>query len=255
MKRITFNQKLHLLIITAHVSAMYAVFFNFSWSGLLIAYLGWFLFKMIGTEIGAHRYFTHKSFETSDIKKKLLLFLHFWAGDGSLLAFIGVHRTHHGYCDTDKDPHSPQYKSWLAITYWTSPINLQLKFIKDWASDPWIKFSHYHYFKIHFLVFLIFLIAGGIDLYGYLIGLPMVLCLYTNTIINILCHSSPLGYRNFHTPDQSNNSKIIMWLMYGCGLHNNHHANASSYTLKVRPDEIDPLGFIINKFFKSTCEK
>ncbi len=165
MKVLSFNRKLQILIITAHLTAIYSILFHFSWIGLLVGYIGWFLFKMIGTEIGAHIYFTHKSYKTTKFWERILLFLHFFAGDGSLLAFIGVHRTHHRHCETEKDPHSPRYMNWADITYWLKPVHLELRYWRDWIKDPVIKYTHYYYFLIHFSILGIFILLDGVEYY------------------------------------------------------------------------------------------
>jgi fatty-acid desaturase len=250
MKGLSFNQKLQILILTSHLTSVYALFWHFSWIGLLVGYIGWFLFKMIGTEIIAHRYYSHKAFETTNFWKRFLTFLHFFAGDGSLLAFVGVHRTHHAYCETEKDPHSPRYMNWADITYWLKPINMEMKFWRELVRDPVIRITHNYYFLIHFSIFGLFVLFNGIEYYGYVIGLPMALCLYSNLIINNFCHQKQNGYRNYETEDDTVNNKWIMWGMFGSGLHNNHHAKPNSWTIAHKKGEWDPIGWIIDRFVK-----
>jgi fatty-acid desaturase len=65
------------------------------------------------SEIGMHRYLAHKSYNTTALKEKILLLCAFLTGQGAALSWVAVHRNHHAYEDTDKDPHSPQF-----ISYW-----------------------------------------------------------------------------------------------------------------------------------------
>lgn len=72
--------------------------------GLLV---GMYLLTMLGIELGLHRYFSHRAFETTRPLRALLLILGSMAGQGSALLWSGVHRWHHAHTDAPGDPHSP----------------------------------------------------------------------------------------------------------------------------------------------------
>ncbi|WNG35084.1 acyl-CoA desaturase [Archangium violaceum] len=72
--------------------------------GLLV---GMYLLTMTGIEVGFHRYFAHRTFETTRPLRALLLILGSMAGQGSALLWSAVHRTHHAHTDQPGDPHSP----------------------------------------------------------------------------------------------------------------------------------------------------
>jgi stearoyl-CoA desaturase (delta-9 desaturase) len=72
--------------------------------GLLV---GMYLLTMTGVELGLHRYFSHRTFETTRPIRILLLILGSMAGQGSVLLWSGVHRWHHAHTDVPGDPHSP----------------------------------------------------------------------------------------------------------------------------------------------------
>ena len=72
--------------------------------GLLV---GMYLLTMTGVEVGLHRYFAHRTFETTRPLRALLLILGSMAGQGSALLWSAVHRTHHAYTDVPGDLHSP----------------------------------------------------------------------------------------------------------------------------------------------------
>jgi len=59
----------------------------------------------IGIEVGAHRYFSHKSFKATKPLELLLIFLFNLAGQQSVVWWVRNHRTHHRHSDTIKDPH------------------------------------------------------------------------------------------------------------------------------------------------------
>ncbi|MFP2926134.1 acyl-CoA desaturase [Pyxidicoccus sp. 3LG] len=72
--------------------------------GLLV---GMYLLTMTGIELGFHRYFSHRTFETTRPLRALLLILGSMAGQGSALLWSGVHRWHHAHTDAPGDLHSP----------------------------------------------------------------------------------------------------------------------------------------------------
>ncbi|MFL5346156.1 MAG: acyl-CoA desaturase [Hyalangium sp.] len=72
--------------------------------GLLV---GMYLLTMTGIELGFHRYYAHRTFETTRLIRALLLILGSMAGQGSALLWSGVHRWHHAHTDVPGDLHSP----------------------------------------------------------------------------------------------------------------------------------------------------
>jgi stearoyl-CoA desaturase (delta-9 desaturase) len=72
--------------------------------GLLAAM---YLLTMVGIEVGFHRYFAHRTFETTRPLRALFLILGSMAGQGSALLWSAVHRTHHAHTDQPGDIHSP----------------------------------------------------------------------------------------------------------------------------------------------------
>ena len=46
-----------------------------------------------------------------------MLYLGSLCGCQSPISWSGVHRMHHAYADTSKDPHSPNFKKWYQILF------------------------------------------------------------------------------------------------------------------------------------------
>ena len=57
--------------------------------------------------VGFHRYFAHKTFKTNRFIEIVLAILGSMSAQGSVIAWVSVHRCHHQYSDTEGDPHSP----------------------------------------------------------------------------------------------------------------------------------------------------
>ena len=72
--------------------------------GLLVSM---YLLTMTGIELGFHRYYAHRTFETTRPLRALLLILGSMAGQGSALLWSGIHRWHHAHTDVPGDLHSP----------------------------------------------------------------------------------------------------------------------------------------------------
>lgn len=247
----TFHKKLQSLWLLSHIILAYSLIMHFSIIGVIAAVI-WALIINIGTEAGGHRYFVHRSYKTSRIKERSMLFLQTLCGEGSILSFCGVHRQHHAFTDTDKDPHSPVTRTLISVVYWLSPVNINPRYVSDWIKDRYVRFQHDHYFKIHAALFLIITAIFGIAVYGYVISLSVVATLYANAATNIIGHTRNLGYRRYDTSDNSVNvGGIINVLLMGGALQNNHHGNQSSYTNKMHDSEHDSIGWIIKVFIKN----
>jgi len=246
-----FHHYHHPLLIIQHILLLWVLFYHFSFLGILVGLLAKELFKGIGDEIGAHRYFTHKSFKTTKIKENLLILLHFFNMQGPLLSYVGIHRMHHAFSDTEKDPHTPK-KGIIKVMYWLNPIHVSPSLIKDYIRDPRFRFTSEWYYELYIGFSVIFILIFGLVPYVYLFSFPVVLGLYLNAVVNIYCHNGK-GYQDTDTGDNSRNkrSKLMSFVLKGGHLHNNHHAKASSYTNAVNDDDYDFFGKIIRKFFKS----
>lgn len=97
------------------VPSIILLFYINIWYYYFFAFVSIILISKIGASIGQHRYFTHKSFKTSEIKEKVMAFLAVLSTTGTTLQYVTVHRYHHINSDNGKDLHSPH-----EIGYWKS---------------------------------------------------------------------------------------------------------------------------------------
>lgn len=58
----------------------------------------------IGTSLGSHRYFSHRSFKATRGLKIFLIFCQTVSGEFSIHYWVRTHRLHHKFTDTDRDP-------------------------------------------------------------------------------------------------------------------------------------------------------
>src|SRR5581483_7914483 len=73
----------------------------------LMLLLGMYWASHIGAGLGFHRYFSHRSFQTSQPVKALLAILGSMAVQGPVVQWAAAHRRHHNFSDREGDPHSP----------------------------------------------------------------------------------------------------------------------------------------------------
>lgn len=233
-----------ILIVFHHIVLFSLFFIDWTYHWLLLSLVGWILFGKIGGEIGFHRLFAHRSFETNLYIKRTLLLLGSLNCLGSSYGWIGTHRIHHRYSDTAKDPQSPIYYKWYNIwlVNWV-PVKFSPKLVKDLINDPWHLFLHKHYFVFVVLVYIILCLID-IRVAIFFVSVSAVWTFHTSSLlIDIVCHK--WGYRNFDTKDNSKNNTLVNILMLGSGLHNNHHANSQSPYYAVKKFEWDLPGLFI----------
>ena len=107
------------------------------------SYILYYILASIGITFGYHRCFSHGEIKVSPIGQCIMLYCGVLCGGQSALSWSGIHRMHHAYSDTPKDPHSPLYKKWYQILFSTWRIkNIPRKFVKDLYQNPRVMFFH-----------------------------------------------------------------------------------------------------------------
>ena len=246
--KLTFNQKLIGLVLV-HCSLMvYAMMTNFRWDFLLVAYLLAKLFNMLGHEIGLHRLWSHRSFETTKFKEYVLHLFALPILFGSTVIYTAVHKDHHATADTPRDPHLESLREKLFYIR-ESNYKIKIKYVTDLLRDPLHKFLHIHYLKLNVLILFLAILIVGPVLTGWFLSFIIVYIWIGGLAINSLGHMPNWGYRNFDTPDNSSNNYILQFMFPGIGLHNNHHAHPNMYNLAITKKEHDMCGWVIKTFF------
>jgi fatty-acid desaturase len=240
-------------IILIHLVALIAFLpWFFSWTGVLLALLGCYVFGGIGMNVGYHRLLTHRSFSCPRWMERSLAILGACCMEESPAIWAAWHRQHHHTADRELDPHSPLasflwgHIGWLMIKSDNADAGkLKARYAPDLVSDPfygWLEASD-NWIKVALLSWAAFFAAGfaavtfwdgtmieatqfGASLVVWGAAVRTVLVWHVTWSVNSVTHL--WGYRNYETPDNSRNNVFIGLLAGGEGWHNNHHAAPAS---------------------------
>jgi len=210
-------------------------------------FLIFYVLTVIGIEVGYHRLFSHRSFQTSRPIQALLAILGSMAAQGGVIFWVAHHRRHHQYTDQPGDPHSPHLHGegflgtlsglWHAQAGWVldGEITNSAVFAKDLLRDPLISTIN-RWQQVWVLAGLLIptLLNGLIvgtwlgALQGLLWG-GLVRIFVGQQIVNAtnsVCHW--YGNRPFKSDDMSTNNWLLAIPSLGQSWHNNHHAFPNS---------------------------
>jgi stearoyl-CoA desaturase (delta-9 desaturase) len=204
------------------------------------------------SEVGIHRYYTHKTFSVKQRwKEHLMKLFAFLAGQGAILSWVTVHRHHHAYEDSNGDPHSPllfpAWKIYLGLFPTDYKKNLVTDLIRHHDRRYFIFENNYYWLLWTALWIVSFLIS---PLLFFIIVSGSAGWYAVTAIVNILLHGNQIGYKKYTDAVATNSA----WLdkITGAGYHNNHHKNPGSYTYSLDGSEPDWIGSFIKKFADST---
>lgn len=246
MKKMRFGHKLQWNALAIHIVAAIGLYFYFDPIWFLVFIIGNRFIMGLGHDIGMHRYFAHRAFETRRWVEYVMLFFAWFSSQGSTLGWVARHRIHHPNSDLAGDPHPS--KDWVSTWLWVDTeaernIKISPTLVKDLIRKPEHVFMRNHYFKMYWLMLVVFALTLGPKFTLYFFVLNGVAGFHTAGVINIICHK--FGYRNFETKDCSRNNWLVSIFYPGCGWHNNHHAKPDAYTFKANWWEYDPSGWFI----------
>lgn len=226
--------------LSATIAGLFFVPWTIFW--ILISLFFFYLYGMVGMSMMLHRYWSHKTFEFKNkYLKNLFTLISILSARGSPIAWVHIHRTHHAYSDTEKDPHRPEkFKLFSFKTTYISKLNIFL--IKDLMTNEQ-KFIH-EYYLAFILIWCLILFAISPYLLYFAWILPVCLNQISQDLWNYFSHKY-VGYRNFETKDSSRNVTWLWPLVLGEAWHNNHHNDPGNVSTKVANKEFDPIASLI----------
>lgn len=226
---------------------------------ILIFFIAHWYLSLFTQSFFLHRYSAHGMFAMSKRMEKIFFILSGIFQGSSYLspkAYGIMHRMHHAYADTEKDPHSPKYTKNLFDMMWRTKkiytdilydrVTVETKFTKNiprWdAAD---KFFDLWGTRIAWGIFYTaFYVVFAPNAWWFLL-LPVHYLMgpVHGVIINWFAHK--YGYINFKLNDTAKNLLPFDFLMWGESYHNNHHQYGGRANFGVKWHEFDPMYPII----------
>ena len=211
-----------------HAIALTA-FWHFSWTGLAIAAVGWWVAGSLGICFTFHRLLTHRGFRVPKAIEYLGTIFGTLASEGGAITWVAMHRMHHARSDEPgKDIHTPKDGFWWSHMGWiVCDIGMERRAMeRRWApemvADPVHRFlNHFHIFP-NILVGLALYAWGGWSIVVWGVFVRIVVTLHGTWLVNSATHT--WGYRTWMTNEDSRNLWWVGVLAWGEGWHNTHHA-------------------------------
>ncbi len=206
-----------------------------------------------------HRYGAHRQFTMSKGWERFFHLLTFIGQGSSYLdprSYAIMHREHHAFSDTEKDPHSPHFFKDVFRMMWATKNRYhgllrgtqtaEDRFTQDAPSWPLLdRIGDSWFARLAWgTAYTLFYVAFAPHWVFYLlIPIHYVMGPVHGAIVNWAGHK--YGYRNFPTRDRSKNTLPIEFLVGGELFQNNHHRFPMAPNFAAAWWEVDPTYGII----------
>ncbi len=233
----------------------------FSWTGVVLAIGGVYVFGALGINLCYHRLLSHRSFSCPLWLEHTFAIIAVCCVEDTPARWVATHRQHHHRADDQADPHSPLVNLFWSYVGWLFIENTDLsravgydRYARDIVRDKfyrwieravvWITLAQsVVYFAAGFVAGLVVsgTVAGALQfgasvwLWGVIVR--TILVWHVTWCGNSFPHL--FGYRNYETGDNSRNNAWVAIITSGEGWHNNHHAEPNSATNQRHWWEVD----------------
>ena len=220
---------------------------------LLFFVAHWYLSLFVQT-FYLHRYSAHKMFTMNMFWEKFFFLLTYISQGSSYLsprAYAIMHRMHHAFSDTERDPHSPHFSGNAFSMMWKTK-NIYNDFLNN-RVEPEMRFDgnyptwrplenigdHWGSRLAWGVIYVLIYINFATEWWMYLL-LPLHFLMgpLHGAIVNWSGHK--YGYQNFDNNDKSRNSLFFDFLTGGELFQNNHHKLPNRVNFGVKWWEVDP---------------
>lgn len=222
-------------------------------------FVGHWLLSVFCQTFFLHRYGAHRQFTLSKGWERAFHLLTYLSQGSSFLnprAYAILHRMHHAFSDTERDPHSPLHHSNALSMMWKTKVSYddfayrrvepEPRFEGGYPEWPLVdRLSQSWAMRMVWIAgYTSFYVAFAPSAWWFLL-LPahFVMGPIHGAIVNWGGHK--YGYRNFESADASRNTLLVDFVTLGELFQNNHHAYSMSPNFAARRFELDPTYPII----------
>jgi fatty-acid desaturase len=235
----------------------------FSWTGVVLAILGLYVFGSLGINLCYHRLLTHRGLVCPKWLEHGFAILGVCCMQDTPARWVAVHRRHHEHSDRQDDPHSPLVTFFWGHVGWMLVENRDLvrlgiydRYAKDILRDPFYRRMERTLLYPGILLgsWAVFFLGGfgasllgggtaaeaaqfGASLLIWGVFVRTVVVWHITWSVNSVAHL--WGYRSYETGEQSRNNWFVALISNGEGWHNNHHADPRAASHGHRRWEID----------------
>lgn len=224
--------------------------------GLCVGFLSGF-----GIAVGAHRYYSHKTFKATKSLRILLLFLQTMTGQNSMFTWARDHKLHHAYSDTDADPHNSKrgfffsHMGWLMVKKHPLVKQKQKQFdISELLADKMLMFQHKYFFYLYFVLAVVFPMSVPMYFWNETLwsSFFVVYCLRYVTQLHFTWTANSFahlwGTKPYDKRIQATQSTISWFVTLADGWHNFHHVFPRDYRFSEFGEFIGPSARLIELF-------
>ena len=206
---------------------------------ILLAHYVWY---MLGFEVGYHRLFSHRSFQTNILIKKLLAIIGTLLDHPTLPVWVHHHRLHHAGSDKKEDPYdvTPYKNNLLGYLFNNKNLHLNDRFKIAEFDTTFYRIIMDYQFVIIWLFSVPMIGLFGVENFLIFYAIPSIISKYFQGIANYISHQGE--YRGF---DFSQN---LWWLEFtspGMGFHGDHHDRAGHPIYSIKHPNLDMSGWVI----------
>ena len=207
----------------------FTAFWYFSWTGLALALLGWWVSGSLGICFTFHRLLTHRGFRVPKPIEYLGTVFGMLASEGGAISWVAMHRIHHAKSDKPgQDIHTPKdgfwwsHMGWIVCDIGRDRREMERRYAPELVADPVHRVLNRVHILPNILVGLALFAWGGWTYVIWGVFVRMVITLHGTWLVNSATHT--WGYRVWNTNEDSRNLWWVGLLAWGEGWHNTHHA-------------------------------
>jgi stearoyl-CoA desaturase (delta-9 desaturase) len=222
------------------------------WFISLLVFIATYVLNMFYISVLYHRGLTHGAVILKPFMRKFTVATGNWVTGIDPKAWACMHRRHHEFSDTAKDPHSPWNDGVVGVifaqlkAYNRTLISLDRGRAEYCSVVPDLDFpiswvNRRQLWWLPYLLQAVIAIALAVISHAWILGVAYWLGMMSHPVqgwlVNSFAHR--YGYKNFDNGDESRNNTLVAWFVMGEGYQNNHHAKPSSARFSSKWYEFD----------------